>query len=195
MTDWTEFPTFQLGPRIDLWRIHNLNKNPAFFNPSDAWRFGPLPTHRGKFGVCYLGLGESIPAYVEKYGRFGVITTTQRAQDGLSELTVARTMALADLTHRSVLGNFGINASHSVGGDYRLSQRLAAQLFDAGFDGIRYRINHDPRLELEAVALFGEPGEHPERFNPPKTINPIPDALVAVGHEFGIIEVPTAALP
>lgn len=195
MTDWSNFPTIQLTPDMGLWRIHSVGKNPAFFNQSRDRRFGPPPTHSEKFGVCYLGLEDSKTAYVEKYGRFGEITKNQRVQDCLSELAVPSPVAIADLTHRSVLGNFGISALHSTGGDYRPSQKLAAELFDAGFGGIRYRIRHDPRLELEAVALFGEPGEHPERFNPPKTTNPIPRWLVAVGHEFGIREVPDAPLP
>ena len=151
-----------------------FGQEPSVLQPSDAWRFGPPPTHRGKFGVCYLGLDESIPAYVEKYGRFGVITTTQRVQDCLSELTLPSPVAIADPTHSSVLGNFGISALHSTGGDYGPSQKLAAELFDAGFGGIRYRISHDPRLELEAVALFGEPGEHPERLQSTQDHEPDP---------------------
>ncbi|MYH72447.1 MAG: RES domain-containing protein [Acidimicrobiia bacterium] len=194
MTDWSSFPTIRITPDTQLWRIHNVENHPAYFNDSNAWRFGPPPTHKGKFGTCYLGLGDPRPAYVEKYSRTGVITPQMRDRDGLSELTVPSPVDLADLTDRSVFVNFGVTASHSTGSDYGPSQELAAAPFNASIGGVRYRISRDPRMELEAVALFGEPGEHPERFNPPKTTNPIPDDLIDLCREFGIDEVPNPLL-
>jgi len=47
---------------------------------------------------------------------------------------------------------------------------------------------------LEAVALFGEPGETPDRFHPPKT-EPIPAPLIAAGRQFRIEVLPSAPLP
>lgn len=92
-----------------------------------------------------------------------------RDRDGLSGLTAASPVDVADLTARSVFVNFSVSASHSTGSDYGPSQELAAALFVASLEGIRYRISHDPKLGLEAIAVFGEPGEQPERFNLPKT--------------------------
>lgn len=194
MTDWSHFPTFRITPETRLWRIHNADAHPAYFNDSSNWRFGPPPTHKGKFGTCYLGLDDPRTAYVEKYGRTGVITPELRHRDALSELTIQSPTDVADLTNRSVLGNFGVRASHSTGSDYGPSQRLAADLFDASLGGIRYRISHDPQMKLEAIALFGEPGEHPERFNPPKTTNPIPGDLIDLCREFGIDDFPNSLL-
>ena len=194
MTDWSSFPIIRITPETQLWRIHNVGNHPAYFNDSDAWRFGPPPTHKGKFGACYLGLGDPRSAYVEKYSRTGVITQAIRNRDGLSELTVPSPVDVADLTDRSVFVNFGVTSSHSTGSDYGPSQDLAAALFDGSLGGVRYRISHDPKMELEAVALFGEPGEHLERFNPPKTTNPIPDDLIALCREFSIKEVPNPVL-
>ncbi len=194
MTDWSRFPTFRITPETKLWRIHNTDAHPAYFNDSDSWRFGPPPTHKGKFGTCYLGLNDPRTAYVEKYGRTGVITPELRHRDGLSELTIASPVDVADLTNRSVLGNFGVTASHSTDSDYGPSQRLAGDLFDSSLGGIRYRISHDPQMELEAIALFGEPGEHPERFNLAKTTNPIPDDLIDLCREFGIDNLPNPLL-
>ena len=194
MTDWSRFPTHRITTETKLWRIHNADSHPAYFNDSSSWRFGPSPTHKGKFGTCYLGLDDPRPAYLEKYGRRGVITPELRHRDALSELTIHSPIDVADLTNRSVLGRFNVTASHSTGNDYGPSQRLAADLFDASFGGIRYRLSHDPPMELETIALFGEPGEHPERFNPPKTTTPIPGDLVDLCREFGIDEFPNSLL-
>ena len=194
MTDWSSFPTIRITPETQLWRIHNTGNHPAYFNDSSAWRFGPPPSHKDKFGTCYLGLGDPRTAYVEKYSRTGVITPEMRESDGLSELSVPSPVDVADLTDRSVFVRFGVTASHSTGRDYGPSQELAAALFDASIGGVRYRISHDPKMELEALALFGEAGEHPERFNPPNTTNPIPDGLIALCREFGINEAPNPVL-
>src|SRR4051794_31484697 len=55
-------------------------------------------------------------------------------------------LQLADLTDRTVLGDFGVTAAHSAGSDYAPSQERAANLFDAGFDRVRYRVRHDPAM-------------------------------------------------
>ncbi len=123
-----------------------------------------------------------------------MITPELRHRDALSELAIQSPVDVADLTNRSALGRFNVTASHSTGNDYGPSQRLAGDLFDASLGGIRYRISHDPQMELEAIALFGEPGEHPERFNPPKTTTPIPGDLIELCREFGIDEFPNSLL-
>ena len=155
MTDWSRFPTHRITTETKLWRIHNADSHPAYFNDSSNWRFGPSPTHKGKFGTCYLGLDDPRPAYLEKYGRRGVITPELRHRDALSELAIQSPVDVADLTNRSVLGRFNVTASHSTGNDYGPSQRLAADLFDASLGGIRYRISHDPQMELEAIVVQG----------------------------------------
>lgn len=101
---------------------------------------------------------------------------------------------VADLTDRAVLGEFGITAAHSMGIEYGPAQELACGLFEAGFDGVVYRVRHDPAMMLESVALFGEPGETAGRFNPPKTIR-IPESLLADARQFCIEVLPAAPLP
>ena len=195
MTDWSSFPTTRVTPETRLWRVHGVDNHPAFFNSSDAWRFGPPPTRTDKFGTCYLGHEDPKSAYVEKYGSSGKITEEQRTRDCLSELAVPEPVDLADTTNRSVLGQFGVDASLSTGSDYGPAQELAANLFEAGLGGIRYRIRHDPKMELEAVALFGEPGEQPSRFRQPILTVSIPDWLVEQGREFDINVAPSEPLP
>ncbi len=194
MTDWSRFPAISITPQTRIWRVHRAAHHPAFFNSSDDWRFGPPPISAHRFGTCYVGHRYPISAYIEKYGRSGAISDEQQKQDRLSELAVPEPLDVADLTQRSVLGQFGIDASYSTGSDYTKSQQLAADLSSAGFAGIRYRIRNDPEMQLEAIALFGEPGEQPGRFKQPTT-QTIPDWLVGQGRQFGINTVPSEPLP
>lgn len=193
MTDWADFPTRAIDTTTPLFRIHQGHLHPAWFNTNGSWRFDPLPTHRDRFGVCYLGL-EPLTSYVEVFGRIRAVPQAEVDRRRLSELSVARSVDLADLTNRTVLGNFGITATHSTGADYLPAQELASHLFDAGFDGVLYRVRHDPAMTLDAVALFGEPGESPDRFGAVKT-GSIPDGLVNTGRQFRIEVLPSAPLP
>jgi hypothetical protein len=193
MTDWTTFQSRRVGPSTSLFRIHQETHHPAWFNSDGSWRFDPLPAYRARFGTCYLGL-EPLSSYVEVFGRIRTVPETEIRRRMLSILTPVADLSIADLTNRTVLGGFGVTAAHSTGGDYGPAQTLASNLFDAGFDGILYRVRHDPAMELEAIALFGEPGETPTRLAPPKT-GPIPSDLIDAGRAFRIEVVPSIALP
>lgn len=194
MTDWADFPSRSIDTARPMFRIHQHHLHPAWFNTDGSWRFDPLSTsHRDRFGVCYLGL-EPLAAYVEVFGRIRAVPQVEVDRRRLSELTVAHRVDVADLTDRTVLGDFGITAAHSTGSDYLPAQELATRLFDAGFDGVLYRVRHDPAMRLEATALFGEPGETPARFSTPKT-DPIPNSLIKAGRQFHIDVLPSAPLP
>ena len=107
----------------------------------------------------------------------------------LSVARLVRAVRLADLTNRMVLGSFGVTAAHSTASDYAESQRLSARLYKAGFDGIRYRVRHDPAMELEAVALFVPPalGNVAVSWSDASEIS---DETISSGHEFGINVLP-----
>lgn len=193
MTDWAAFPAFIVGPGTSLARIHRRDFHPAWFNQDGSWRFDPPPSHRSRFGSCYLGL-ESLASYVEVFGRFRSVSQAEIDRRALSEFAVERNLRFADLTDRTVLGDFGVTAAHSTGAEYAPAQELAATLYDAGFDGIRYRVRHDPAMRLEGVAIFGEPGVTTDRLPAPKTA-PIPENLISAGYAFRIQVVPSAPLP
>lgn len=193
MTEWSDFPSRSIDTATPLFRIHQHHLHPAWFNTDGSWRFDPLPSHRDRFGVCYLGL-VPLAAYVEVFGRIRAVPQVEVDSRRLSELSVAHSVDVADVTDRTVLGDFGITAAHSTGSDYLIAQELASHLFDAGLDGILYRVRHDPAMTLEAVALFGEPGETPARFNPPKT-DAIPTSLIEDGRQFRIEVLPATPLP
>lgn len=193
MTDWASFPTREIDPATPLHRIHQTQLHPAWFNSDGSWRFDPPPSHRARFGVCYLGL-DPLASYVEVFGRIRLVPQAEIDRRRHSELHVTRPIAVADLTDRSVLGAFGVTAAHSTGTDYTPAQDLSAHLFDAGLDGILYRVRHDPAMSLEAIALFGEPGGSPSRFEPAKP-QPIADELIERGREFSIEVTPATRLP
>lgn len=193
MSDWDDFPARRIDSATPLFRIHQRDRHPAWFNTDGLLRFDPPQGHRDRFGVCYLGL-EPLASYVEVFGRIRAVPKAELDRRHLSELTVRRVVEVADLTDRTVLGAFGITAAHSVGTDYEPAQELTSRLFEVGFDGVVYRVRHDPAMKLEAVALFGEPGDTPNRFNPPKSI-PIPQELIAAGQQFRIEVLPAAPLP
>jgi hypothetical protein len=193
MSSWGDFPIQSIDTTTPLFRIHRHGHHPAWFNTDGSGRFDPPATHRDRFGVCYLGL-EPLSSYVEVFGRFRAVPQAEIDQRRLSELSIVRSIDVADLTNRTVLGDFGITAAHSTGTDYGPAQELASHLFDAGFDGVFHRVRHDPTMTLEAIALFGEPGETAGRVGTPKTI-PIPAALTEAGRQFRIEVLPAAPLP
>ena len=193
MTDWADFPARTIDTTTPLFRIHQHHLHPAWFNTDGSWRFDPLPSHRDRFGVCYLGL-QALASYVEVFGRIRAVPQAEIDRRRLSELTVAHNIDVADLTDRSVLGDFEVTAAHSTGTDYGPAQELASHLFDAGLDGVLYRVRHDPAMTLEAVALFGEPGPTPARLDTAKT-QPIPTSLIDAGGQFRIAVLPSAPLP
>jgi hypothetical protein len=165
-----------------------VDKGPAFFNDDGLWRFDPPLTHRGRYGVCYLGT-EPLASYVEVFGRTLTIPRTEIFRRLLSEMTIPTAVDLADLTNRKALG-FGVDAGHSTSLDYGHAQQLSGVLYEAGFQGIYYRVRHDPDVALEAVALFGSPGERPEHFDSPKTSAISDDLIDAADKTFGLTVLP-----
>jgi hypothetical protein len=90
-------------------------------------------------------------------------------------------LRLADMTGRSVLGQFGIAGDVSAGADYAPPQEWAHRLWEAGFDGIYYAARHDPQFTERSVALFGAPGDQTanERKRFDVASAPIPDDVLA----------------
>jgi len=193
MTEWSDFPTRTIGGSEPLYRIHRKHLHPAWFNSKGDYRFDPRLADRDRFGVCYLGR-EPITAFVEVFGRFAAVPNTEVDSRRMSTLTVGRSIEVADLTNRAVLGDFEVTASHSTGADYAPAQELASALFHAGHAGVVFRVRHDPAMELEALALFGESGESPGHFASIKTNKISPDLVARARDEFHIKVLPAAPL-
>jgi hypothetical protein len=177
-----------------LHRVHRARNDVAWFGASGDERFDPPSSHRAAYGACYLGCSD-MAAYVEVFGGLRAVSQSDIDRRRLSVLRPHRDLTVVDLTDRSVLGDFGITASVSTGDDYGPPQQLSAQVYDEGFDGVLYRVRHDPALRLDAVAMFGEPGVQRERFADIKT-DAIPSWLIdEAWRTFGIEVIADVPLP
>ena len=186
--DWRQFPTRTLPAGTSLHRIHRAGRVADHYDTTDRHRFG-APPGSPRYGVCYVAL-EPIAAYVEVFGRIGTLGIAEIDRRRISETIGARDLRLADLSHRSILGRFGVTAAHSTGTDYTPSQELSSRLHNAGYDGIVYRVRHDPQMQLEAVAVFARQPA-PLSWHDPQ---PIPNSLVQQGLRFGIRVLPALTL-
>ena len=184
MTSLAGFPSRVLGGDDTLFRIHGVVHNADYFSTSGEHRFDAPAGHSPRYGVCYVAL-EAIGAYVEVFGAVGVATRALLSSRCLSRATSSRELRVADLTDRSVLGNFGITGDISMSADYGEAQKLSARLNDEGFDGILYRARHDPEMRLESVALFDTSNAviADIEWSPPVDI---PEGVIEQGYEFAI---------
>jgi hypothetical protein len=142
-----------------LWRIHPADVSPWFFDTGPEGRFN-LPD----VGTCYLA-EEPVGAFVEKFGRLlrpdGVIPEPLIDAQRLSTMRPPK-VSVVDLTDPKVLGLIGLTAEIHATTDYDLTQKWASALRDSGYAGIRYKARHDPRGQLNSIALFGS-GRPPQR--------------------------------
>ena len=97
--------------------------------------------------------------------------------------TLVAGLRVADLTAAAAYG-FGVTAELGATPDYTGPHAWASALRDAGFDGIRYHVRHDPRADLTGVALFGRAGR--ARRAPSAYSQEIPAALLLAAAPFGI---------
>ena len=171
-----------------LYRIHRADKGAVYFSGNISGRFDPPLGSGSGFGTCYLGI-DRLTAYVEVFGRTNPISETMIAERALTEVVISRPLLIADLTDRKLLGELGAIPEVSVGPDYGDSGRLAAELVENFFDGIRYFARHDPGFRLTSVALFSSAAPALSADKP----NPIPDDLIPQAErEFGLLVLPKA---
>ncbi len=173
-----------------LYRIHRADKGAVHFSRNTSGRFDPPLGSGTEFGTCYFGI-DRLTAYVEVFGRTNPISETMIAERALSELAISRSLLIADLTDRKLLGDLGAIPEVSVGPDYGDSGRLAAELVENFFDGIRYFARHDPGFRLISVALFSSAESALTGDKP----SPVPDDLIVEAErEFGLLVLPEAPL-
>ena len=173
-----------------LYRVHRADRVAVYFSRNTSGRFDPPLGSGTEFGTCYLGV-DRLTAYVEVFGRTNPISETMVAERALSEVAISRPLLIADLTDRKLLGELGAIPEVSVGPNYGDLGRLAAELVENFFDGIRYYARHDPNFRLISVALFSTAESALSADKP----SPIPDDLVAEAErEFGLLVLPEAPL-
>jgi hypothetical protein len=187
-----EFPTVELDPTVELWRVHRFENRPEYFTNSGLSRFDPPRHSRNEYGVCYMATSQ-VGAFLETLGRFRPLPLNVVRERALTPLHLTGAVRLASVNDPAVLGHFGISGDLSVGADYELPQQWSAALRAAGFDGIYYRARHDPALEESSVALFGDVGVDVSRVRAKKgwDLETIPDSLLDfVERRYGIYALP-----
>jgi hypothetical protein len=204
MSDWPpedpvelgDFPWLNIGPDRVFYRLHRAEFEPGYFCNDGYCRFDPPRHSRVEYGTCYVATSP-VGAFLETLGRIRPLPEGVVRDRVVSEVAPEVPVRVADLTHPSVVGRFGIAGDVSVGSDYGLPQAWGAALIQAGFAGVMYTARHDPTFTETSVAFFGPPGEQPGRLRRVKDTEsgPVGDELAAHMQErFGIVVVPTMPL-
>lgn len=177
-----EFPACVTLASQPLYRIHRQNHGPWYFSDDGSGRFNLAPPR----GTCYLAT-EPIGAFIEVFRATALVASADVAKRHLATLHVLRDVKLADCSVRSARA-FGITAAIHASEDYRATQRWAEAFSRAGFEGICYRLSHDPSQRCLGIALFGQGGESDL---PVDSDEPIGVELIKAAREFGILVIPT----
>ena len=177
------FPRRTLRGDLELYRIHRAARDPWWFSTDGSGRFDPIGTGHG---ACYFA-GRPIGAFIEVFRKRMLLPEDELTGRALHTVALGRDARLADVTSRRALG-FGVTASIGADESYGTSQRFAAAAIEAGFDGVRYWVRHDPAQKLYGYALFG-----PADVQwPPGSDQPIPaDLIEEATRIFGYRVLPT----
>lgn len=168
------FPRRTLPADRTIYRIHKVDRVPWWFSSAGDGRFDPVGTG---LGACYLAEAP-VGAWVEVFRKRLLLAEPEIAQRSLLAVALGRDLRLADITSRRAL-SFEITAALGADERYSDSQAFAARAMQAGFQGVRYLVRHDPAQKLYGIALFSEAGA-PEPSDPrwPSDTAPIPGRLV-----------------
>lgn len=151
------FPPLIWKAHQPLARIHRLEFGSVCFGADQDGRWNP-PETGSDWGTCYMST-HPIGAALEIFGRLLVLPQREIDRRVLATIYLTSDVRLADMTHPSVIGRFGLTAEASTGAEgttYPRTQRWAMRLREAGFAGIHYAARHDPSLGSRSIALFGK---------------------------------------
>ncbi len=175
-----------LPARTVVHRISSARYPVLRFSNERGGRFNPTVDH---LGACYFAT-EPLGAFVEVM-RHQLVTQADLDQRVLTTGRLRKSRNVFDATARSA--RFGpladVTAALSAG-PHDDARAVATDLAER-FDGIRYRVRHDPRQELISLALFGPTDETDIRtvLDDPRS-TPIPADLVETAViEFGYLSV------
>jgi hypothetical protein len=99
----------------------------------------------------------ALGAFIEVFRTAPFIPQMEVETRLLAMLHTTSSRRLADCTSARARA-FGVTAEIHSTRDYPLCQRWAGALADAGFEGIRYLVRHDPSANEIGIALFGDAG-------------------------------------
>jgi RES domain-containing protein len=171
-----KFPRRTLRGDRTIYRIHQAARGPWWFSSDGTGRFDPVGTGKG---ACYLA-DKPLGSWVEVFRRQMLLPEGEVKGRSLLAVKLGRDRRLADLTSRRAL-QFDVTASLGADRGYDESQAFAVEAMNAGFDGIRYLVRHDPAQDLYGIALFSDEGE-PDPADAAWPLNddgPIPDDVSA----------------
>lgn len=179
----SRFPRVVVAESTVLARIHRAETDPLFFSTSGAGRFDVRPA-----GTLYLAATDE-GAFLEVF-RGRVVSSEEVSARRVAFLEVRSDLELADVTSRSAR-RFGVTAAIHATPDYGVCQRWAAAFEAERFDGMHYRLSHDPSVTEAGIALFG-PGKRVAGRLRTVDDQPIADELVErVRKRFGIVVLPS----
>ena len=182
-----DFPSMTWRAHQPLARIHRQEFGSLYFGSDQDGRWNP-PEPGSEWGTCYMST-RPVGAALEVFGRLSVLPQRELDRRVLATIYMASDLRLADMTHPSVVGRFGLTAEASAGEEsttYPGTQRWALRLREAGFAGVHYAARHDPTLGSRSIALFGKAtsGQGPAEpwsewlEESAATITPIPRGLI-----------------
>lgn len=181
--DLSGFPTYDLLRRERLYRIHRAERRPWWFSNDGSGRFDLA----GDRGTCHLAV-TPVGAFVEVFRTQTVIPELEVEARALSAVAPPKRSRLADCTV-SAARKYGVTGAIHTQPDYALPRAWAEAFAAANFDGVRYRLSHDPSQRELGVALFGTAGE---ASFPVRKSEPVPAAVVdEARRRFGLVIAPT----
>lgn len=188
----TAFPAHVSPAGSELFRSHRHGHEPRWFSGSGAGRFDLAGTH----GTCYTARSDVI-ALLETWGGMWIVPEYLVAERDMSNLLLRNAVRLADMTSNTAI-RFGVTAEIFTTGDYQATQRWAAALRQAGFEGIRYWARHDLAHRSACFALFGPAGASTDssRLEPVRTdhLPDRPDLLSDFETQTGVALLPVPPL-
>lgn len=135
-------------------------------------------------GSCYFP-EEPEGCFLEVFKAFTEVIPREELEARLMlDFQLPRDISVADCTSQQARA-WGITAEIHSTPRYEQTQAWADAFAQAGFEGVRYLLRHDPAQRLAGVVLFGPAGSSPELPSDPG--EPIGTAVIEeVRRRFGI---------
>lgn len=174
-----DFPEARIRPTVALYRVTRRGRGPWWFSSQGGGRFDLSAPE----GTCYLAC-EPLAALLEVLGprSGGLVAREFFAERRLHSLRVPEERRLADCASRRATA-FGVTLEIGAVVPYDRSRAWAHRFHEAGREGVRYRLRHDPQGSL-GIALFGPAGEASWPAPPPAVLEPA--LLAELSSETGI---------
>lgn len=169
------------------YKVHLNGTEAVKFGNESLYNFDPPPARQRDFSTCHMATSCE-GAFLETLG--GIRPLSNRHVDArvITEMQVPEGLRIADFT-RITFGAMRMmleDAPPSLS-DFSVTQWLAAELFDAGYNGVQYTPSSS-WLSYSVVALWSGPGEGSSMLKS-GACQPIPRSVLGTLTEMKAIEV------